>query len=282
MANPEQKFGVEAFLIRHSKASLQTYETILMSDDPQQPVTKDFQVSPDLKEEGKKMAEEKAEALFEKMDPEKDELVFVSSQEARALETAAIYRNIAKQQGFTILSSGKTGSELAQQLGEGDIRIIKALMPEIKNTLMITIFFPKNKVPEINWTAVPTDIKKKWDQARSIVENNDHGSYSANLTEHIEAVRQIFPEMASADERNEKILKKLKRLFDFAQSKAKENPPDKNIKILAFGHDTYMSALSEKVLKDSKTENCQAINIQASSDGEYIITKDDKSKNTSL
>lgn len=64
---------------RHSNAGYKTYEKILASDEPLAHLDPEEQVTPDLSEKGIEFAKSEAEKLFNTLDPQADELFFVSS-----------------------------------------------------------------------------------------------------------------------------------------------------------------------------------------------------------
>jgi hypothetical protein len=118
---------------------------------------KDNNETPDLPESGVELAKEKAKEFFENLDPEKDILFFASSNEARALETANIYREIAKEKGFEIVRPENSRSGLSEELSDGDIRVVKILSiyPYGEtNAVIDSVFNPPSRRGDINWSAV--------------------------------------------------------------------------------------------------------------------------------
>jgi len=125
-----------AHFIRHSKSAYRTYEEIQKSESPEQQLDPEKQVTPDLPEAGIELAEQEADKFFEDLDPETDAIFFTSSNEARALETANIYRKAAHEKGFDIITPENTRGELAEEIGEGEIRVLKNLSLNIDNVLL--------------------------------------------------------------------------------------------------------------------------------------------------
>lgn len=139
--NPESNDSIH--FLRHSEAGYKTYKKILNSNNPQAAVERDEQVLPDLSPENIKFAEEKAEQFFSDLDPKQDILFFVSSDEARALETTNIYRKKAHELGFQIakayedIDSDKPVQKSYQEsivnkIGEGEIRALPTLSLDVK------------------------------------------------------------------------------------------------------------------------------------------------------
>lgn len=246
--------------IRHSKAGYRTYEEILKSENPQQAVDSEEQVTPDLPEKGVEIARVEAENFFASLNSSKDNLFFVSSNEARALETANVYREVAHEQGFTVVKPEHIRSELARKIGEGEIRTIENLSLNIKNMLLTSVFNPGSRLGEINWSAVDSGVREKWEQARLIINADDKGSWGANFFHHSEAVQEIFPEIKTAREIYEGQFENLKRLARFGFKKSAE--VDGSIKILAFGHENYIGYALNEYFEDNEIKNCEAITVR--------------------
>lgn len=83
---PEKKEDSDSVhFTRHSKADYLNYRQIKSSDNPRRGIDPENQIVPDVPEAGIALAEEKAEELLSKFDPENDILFFASSNEARAI-----------------------------------------------------------------------------------------------------------------------------------------------------------------------------------------------------
>ena len=129
---------------RHSKAEYKTYRNIRSSDNPRQKMDYEDQITPDLSEEGVALAEQKAEAFFSQFNPDQDVLFFASSNEARALETANVYRQVAREKGFKILRPKTAGLALAEKIGGGEIKVVHNLSLNNKDILLQSLFNPDN------------------------------------------------------------------------------------------------------------------------------------------
>lgn len=246
---------------RHSKAGYKTYAEILASDDPQGPVDVEKQVTPDLPEAGVALARESATRLFSEYNPEEDALFFVSSNEARALETANIYREVAHESGFEVIAPEHVRGQLAQQIGEGEIRVVKNLSLDIQNTLLSGIFNSPKALTKINWEAVDPELREKWERAKAIVDADDKGSFGPNFFHHSEAVQQIFPEIQTSRDVYETQFQNLLRLVRFALKKIDASSYPKNIKVLAFGHENYVGYALNKYFHDHAIGNCETLQI---------------------
>jgi len=255
----------DAFLIRHSKSVYETYAETEKSENPRAAFDPDSQVVPDLTEEGIKLAREKAEEFFDGLDPAKDKIFFVSSNEVRALQTANIYREVAEVRGFQIIKPEKSGSawtgagELSEQIGGGKIRTIENLSLNPKDTLVFNIFLPEKLLRPINWDNVDPEFRKKWEEAREIIRNNDRGSYGGNLHAHSEDLKKIFPEIETTKEMHKKQLRNLVRLMEWAEKKfdLKEN----RIKVIGFGHENYILQALDEYFHEKGINNCEAMGL---------------------
>lgn len=189
-------------------------------------------------------------------------MFFVSSEEMRALETANIYKTIAKERGFEIIKPKQTRSKTADKIGGKEIRKLDTLSLNIKNTLVGSVFNPDKYLGEINLEAVDIETKEKWNKARKIIDAEDKGSWGANFYHHSEEIKKIFPEIQSSKEAYEKKFKNIIKLIKFANKKIKDTDYHKNIKVLGFGHENYMGYALNKYFSDSDLENCEAVNFR--------------------
>lgn len=251
-----------AHFIRHSKAGYQTYKKILKSGDPMDPVDVENQVTPDLPPEGVEFARQEAERFFTNLDPERDELFLVSSSEARALETANIYKEIAKERGFVIHKPEHVRGKLAEKIGGGDVRVVDALSLNIKNTLVSAVFNPDSRLGEISLKSLSPEAAEKWKQARAIIDSDDRGSWGANFYTHSEKIQRIFPEIKSARDVYESKFQQMIRLAEFGFRKAQKVGGGKSIKILAFGHEEQIGYALNEYFSDHEIKNCEAITIE--------------------
>lgn len=252
---------------RHSQAKYGSYNKIRASENPQGAVDPEDQLTPDLTEKGAELAEQKAEELLSQFDPQHDALFFASSDESRALETATIYRKIAHQKGFEILKPGKTGTQLADEIGEGEIRTIRNLSLNLKNVLLPSLFNPDSQNKDTNWEALDPETRRKCDEVRAIIAADDHGSFGANFFYHSAEVAKIFPEIKTVQETYEGQFKNLLRLTEFGLRKVKESGIEKNVKILAFGHENYMGYAMNKYFGEHDVKNCETIDIEVGTEG---------------
>ena len=260
MKNLEQKNSMS--FIRHSKAGYKTYEQINKSENPQQAVDYDNQIENDLPRAGIELAEREAEKFFDSLNPQEDALFFVSSEEMRALETANIYKEIAKKREFKIIKPEHTRSKTADVVGDGRIRKLNTLSLNIKNTLIGSVFNPDKFLGEINLEAADKEIKEKWDKARKIIDDDDKGSWGANFYYHSEEIKKIFPDIQASKDAYEKKFKNIIKLIKFADQKIKDADYPKNIKVLGFGHENYMGYALNKYFSDHDLKNCETVNFE--------------------
>lgn len=249
------------YFTRHSRSTYGTYGKIKESDNPRAPVDREDQVVPDLPEDGIELANNKAREFFTQLNPEEDSLFFVSSDEARALETASIYKKIAKERGFEVLKPENVRGKLAEEIGDSEIRTLKSLSLNQKDALVAAVFSPDSQLGSPNWGAVDDEFKEKWARARAIINSHDYGSYGANLFHHSEAIAEIFPKIKTARELYEINFKNLLRLVKFAVDKISSSGQKKKVKILAFGHENYLAYALNKYFGEHEIKNCETLRV---------------------
>lgn len=255
--------GSRFFNFRHSKAIYKEYEKKLASDNPQSKIDIEAQESDDITPEGHDFARKQAHAFLDLMDPHKDIFYIVSSNQTRAIQTADIYARVAMERGFNVVRHKKTGTELADKIGEGYVRAIDSLSLNFQHPLEDAVFNPEAFLPKINWAAVDPSVKAKWEQAHQIVLANDNGSWGANFFEHAEEIKKIFPYMKSAQDLYEGQYKNMLRLVDFAKKKA----GNERINVLSFGHENYMGAPLQEATGNHALGNCEGVELR---DGKLV------------
>lgn len=266
-SNEPKKREDTVHFTRHSKASYSSYERIASSENPQAKIAKEDQVIPDITEAGVELAKKEAVKFLESLDPATDELFFVSSSQVRALETAAVYRDVAKAMGFDVLVPDNVRGEIATQIGGGDIRVVHNLALKPSNVLIDSIFNPDRTLPKINWDAVSPELKTKWEEAHKLIQEDDKGSWGANMFHHGAEIKKLFPEVDTAEELYENQFKNLLRLVEFGMKKAATTGREKHLKILAFGHENYISYALDKYFKEHEIKNCETVTFEPDASG---------------
>jgi len=262
---------------RHSRAEYNTYIKIKESDNPQAPVDYENQITPDLNEEGVRLAEQKTTEFFSRLDPEKDILFFASSNEARAIETADIYRRKAKEKGFEVLKPEHVRSGYAQEVGEGEIRVLQSLSLNVKNMIIFSVFNPDPQQNPKFIEKLDPETRAKYDVARAVINGHDYGSFGANFFHYSEKVQEIFPEIKSAKGMFDGQFRNLLKLARFGRKKAKSSGLEKNVKILAFGHENYMVHALQEYFGEHDIKNCETIDVNVD-DADAILTRRGVSK----
>jgi hypothetical protein len=229
---------------------------------------------PDLTPAGLELAKQEAEKYLSRLDPAKDALFFASSNQARALETGKIYADIARAKGFEIIKPDqveprKSGRTLAQRIGGGDIKVVESLSLHIGNVLAQCVFSPESQLEKahLHWENVDADLKTRWEQARAVIEADPKGSWGDNFITHSETVKALLPEITTAKELYEKDFAHLTRLAEFGLGKARDSGMQKNIKILAFGHENYPATFLEEVMREEGIKNCEVMHITDTDEG---------------
>lgn len=269
--NPQENNKDSVEFIRHSKSSYKTYGDILKSENPTSKLNLDEQERGDLTEEGVELARRQAEKFFEALSPETDALFFVSSGDARALETGNIYRQVAKEKKFEVIKPKHARSKYSEELSKGEIRVIDELSTNPENMLIDFLFVSPSKRGEINWDAVDSGFKSRFDEASKIIEADDQGSYGGNFAKHSEQIKAIFPEIKSAEDKFKTHFQNLKRLAKFGLKKVKGSDLEKNVKILAFGHEGYVVHAIQNLFQEEGINNCETIHITM--EGDNLVGK---------
>jgi len=251
--------------IRHGVAGYETYRAVRGSEDPARPFDATEQVTPDLTPAGVELAQGEAEKYFDHLDSKNDKLFFFSSNEARAIETANIYRNVAKERGFSIIKPEHSRSRISDDSAEGDIRILNTVSINSKNLLIDSVFNPANKRGDIDLEKIPIETRDAYERAVAIIDNDDQGSWGANFAKHGDKIKEIFPGVKTAEEVYDGKFRDFLDLISFGRAKAQENN-QLNIKVLVFGHENMVIYVLEKYFGSDELRNCEVINFQLQGD----------------
>jgi hypothetical protein len=257
---------VSADYVRHSQAGYKSYVETL-KNNPTDPFNKNEQITPDITEVGIELAKNSAKEYFKTLDPSKSILFFVSSNEARAVETANIYRETAKTEGFEIIVPENSRSTISDEISEGEIRILNNLSLNHPNILANMAFSPAKYRVGINFDNVSDEEKKLFEQAAAIIDSNDQGSYAKNFEKYSEEVKSIYPDIKSAHDLYTREFKNMKRLLHFANKKAQASKLDKEVKILAFGHENMLIESIREDFQEDGINNCEVLHIKLAEDG---------------
>lgn len=270
--------GFSADYIRHSNASYKTYVDVAKSENSQQAFNSKEQLTPDLTEFGVELAKEEAEGYFANLDPEEDQLFFVSSNEARAIETANIYRGVAKDEGFLIIKPENARSEISEEIADGEIRVIENLSINSPNMLLDGVFNSPNCRKNTNLNSLTAEEKERYQKAIAIVNADDQGSWGANFAKHGASVKEILPEIKSPEDQYNTKFKNLLRLFKFGQEKTTTSGVEKKIKVLAFGHENMMVYALQTYFKENSLTNCEVVNFESDAGEINMSYREQKAK----
>lgn len=274
--SPENNSENEIKFIRHSKAGYKSFGEVIGSDNPDRPIDTKEQITPDLTEAGIELARQEAGKVFSEMNPDTDAIFFASSDQARALETAKIYKDIAKEKGFTVITPEKHLNPLAEKMDEGDIRVIKSLSLNPESQLWAALFSPPALLPQINWGSIDPETKSKWEEARKVVLEDDRGNWGSNFAHYSDTLREhgLLPEkISTAEELFKTQFPQLLRLARFGAKKSEGGFEGKNVKIIAFGHENYLAKAFEEYFGEEGIQNCEVVNVQVDSDGSVEIER---------
>ncbi len=281
----------EAFIIRHSKANYKSYDKHLTGEKPEGCFQHQEQVGPDLTEAGVTLAQENAKNFFNDLNPNTDELFFVSSNEVRAIDTANIYKETAVTRGFTIIKPENSSSveskdtkvirsPYAEIVSKGDIRVLENLSLNTDNLLRFLVF--SGSVPTVNWEAIKEDSKNKWLQARQLIEVDNKDSWGGNFVAHSKAVAEILPGVETAQRFYETNFKNLIRLLKWADGKIKKYESEnqgKKIKVLAFGHEDFLVQFLKDIFNEEGIKNCEVLSLSTNEIGSVTAGYRKKTKN---
>jgi len=264
---PEKK-KTQVDFVRHSKATYSTYKEMVNSDDPGKKFDHRNQVFPDLSSGGIELAKEQARLFFEKFDPEKEQLFFVSSNEARALETAGIYREEALAEKFTILKPEHSRSSISEDHLDGDVRMIDTLSLNLPNVIVSSLLNPKSSRHEVNYDALDPKEAEMYKKLQEEIDKDNKGSFAENFIAYGDLVKKYVPSFETAEDLYNRNFKNMIRLFKFAEKKTGESSSKKQIRILAFGHENQLLVALNKYFGEHGINNCEVLSAESGADGE--------------
>lgn len=274
--NPDQTSRIpkgdsngEIKFIRHSRAGYKSLSEIVGSSNPDRPVEPKEQIFPDLTEAGIELAEQEAEKIFSAMDPVTDAIFIASSDQSRALETAQIYKNIAKEKGFTIIAPEHDRNPLAEQMNEKEIRVVKSLSLQPESSLWGALFSPPAQLGPIHWEGVDPAVRLQWENARQVVLQDDKGNWGANFAHYSDVLKErglLSDTQSTARELFETQFVQLLRLARFGAKKSAGGFNGKRIKIIVFGHENYVAKALEEYFGEEGIQNCEVVDVRVNSD----------------
>jgi hypothetical protein len=242
--NPEK---ADFIVGRHQEAEYKLNKRRLNSDNPQGPVAaRDQDFVSDLTERGKKDGRQEAKDFFGEFNfnPETDAFFFVSSDFVRAVETANFYRQEAEERGFEVILPNNPGDPTVEKVGEGKIKHINNLSLKIDDGLLDQLFNAKTDYlmqALDRGVKLPPDLIVRWRKARRLIEGDNKGGWSENWRRHSEAVKQIMPEIQTAQEMFETQFKNMIRLMEFGRKKIEAAGCKKRIRVIAFTHENLFT-----------------------------------------
>lgn len=251
----------EFHFFRHGNANYKEYEKIREGKNPQESFNPQNQDELDLTEAGRELSQNKANIFFNELDPHKTKLFFVSSNEARAIETASIFKKIAEEKGFNILTPENTRSDFVDKYTDGNIRVIDSLSINPQNILMAVSIFNTGKQDTTSFfDKLDEQTKEKWIKVRNIIDQNDKGSWAKNYKEYGEMVKGFLPDQVkTTQDLYENNFKNIKRLIQWSAKKIEQS--HENIKVIGFGHEDYMLEFLNQEFEEEGIKNCEMINF---------------------
>ena len=175
------------------------------------------------------------------------------------METANIYRQEAHKRGIEVTRPKKSGTKLAEEIGEGEIRAFSRLSIDSDNVLIDSLFTPSAYLEGINWEAVDVETREKWQEAKAVIDADDKGSFGANFLAHSEEMQGFFPEIKTAKNKYEREFKNLLRLLRFGMKKIEESEIQKRVHIVAFGHEDSMLEGLRINFGEESIGNCEMV-----------------------
>ncbi len=272
--NPPE--NLQADYIRHSKSTYATYRKLGAGENPAQAFDPEDQVLPDLSPEGRELARGEAEKFFAGLDPAKDALFFVSSNEARALETAALYRDIAKVKNFDIVKPENARSSISENHIDGDVRVIRALSLNLKNTVILNLFNPPASRYPVNFEGLNREDVEMYKGLERAIDADNKGSFAANFLQYGDLVKTYVPGFETAEDLYNRNFKHLIRLLRFAETKRPTGEQEKPIRIVAFGHENQVLVALNKYFEEQGINNCEVLHVELSPEGKVSGSFRDK------
>ena len=255
--------------IRHSKSYYKHYQAILNSENPNRLFDAATQVMPDLSDDGLELAQDEAKKLFSGMDKDQEALFFVSSNEARALSTGKLYKDIAKEQDFAVITPDNHRNRMDEEHVDTDIRVVTSLSIKSSSLLWNAVYTPEKYLAEINWEGFDYEVKQNWDAAREVVMHECKGSWGANFSFYSDLLKsdKLLPaDQNTAGDLFETQFHQILRLVRFAAKKVAGSFQGKRIRIIAFGHENYVAKAFEKYFHEEGIGNCEAIDVNMMGD----------------
>ena len=274
--NEDKDKSTRTHLLRHTKAGYKSYAEVLTSDNPDRPLDLARQIIPDVPEAGVELARKEADKLFSQMNPAENALFFVSSSQSRAVETAKIYKDLAKEKGFTVISPEHHRNPLAERMEETDIRVVNALSLKPDSSLWSSVYNPPAYLSPINWDAIDPETKKEWEAARKVVLSEDKGNWGANFAHHSDQLKKegLLPQdQNTAKELFETQFPQILRLARFGAQKAQQGFEGKRVEIIAVGHENYLAEAFEEFFGEEGINNCEVVTVDVDSEATTITRR---------
>lgn len=124
----------------------------------------------------------------------------LASNEVRALETAKIYKDEAEKRGFQIISVPQKQNDIGCRITKGDVKTSSRLSINSQNIVADNVFMPADKRFKINFDKLSPEVRKRYDAALAIVDQDNKGSYGANLVAYGDEIKKIFPEIRTSEQ----------------------------------------------------------------------------------
>jgi broad specificity phosphatase PhoE len=243
-------------LIRHSEAKYKTYLRLL-EVNPCGSFDSIEHIYNDLTNNGTQLAETKAIKYFDAC--KDDSIIFTSSNEARAIETANIFSGIASGKGFSV----------------GNLLLKEELSVNPK-MMLLNVIFSTNKQHgdlNINWNLVPNSVKSKYLSLRKDIEKEDTGSWMQNVIQHSSLVTSIFPENdLSLNEYRNQFNQAIRDLINLGLNNKHSN------RVLAFTHENVLAPIMADYFQSSDFHNCENITFIINDDNQVLCRFRDQEK----
>jgi len=266
--NSIKKNDLKVNFIRHSNATYATYNKMVKSENPSTKFKPNEQIYPDLSHEGIEKAKESAQKFFKELNPENTELFFVSSNEARAIETAGIYLSEAFKNKFDVIKPENSRSKISDEHLEGYVRIINQLSNNYDQAIVSSLLYPEDTRRNINFENIKPAERILFERIKEIIDQDNKGSFSSNYLAYGSKIKEIIPEFETAEDLYDNNFKNLIRLFRFAENK--NSNTNKKIQILAFGHENQVLIALNKYFEENNINNCEVLNVE-SREGKEIV-----------
>jgi len=272
---------ISGAFIRHAPAKYASYGAILSSNQPAQPFNSMRQTFPDLTKEGYEKARVSAVEFFDGIDPTRYRIFPLASNEARAIETALVYQQVAKEKGFghlvlfnahhvgngakeALIRENPANKWFLEHLGiVSELGIYDDKTPDPNALIRDGVFNPKSRRTVVNPKSISPELYAKYNEACQIVDADPQASWGDNWMKHAVHVKQgPFPEVKTPIEVYDDQFRKTMNKVKLAGKKSETmglNDLGQGVKMLMFGHEQTVGHALDSKFGEHALKNCEPL-----------------------